>query len=195
MTKVSHTAGGSRSANGLDILRVYSSFAVVVLHVAAQGFYCIQPYWKTALMYNAMGRVAVPLFFMISGAVMIPRNESLAELGKRIFRRILCPYIIWGTIYTLYSRQFSNMLSLMRGIFISPPFFHLPFMFQLLMLYLALPLLRGFWNNPGTSDRKKQYVILVSLLDGGLCEFIPTVMETAVLGFRLSYFPSLNEQI
>ena len=189
MAKGRNTAGESRRANGLDILRVYSAFVVVVLHVAAQGFYCIQPYWKTALMYNALGRVAVPLFFMISGAVMIPRNESLAELGKRIFRRILCPYVIWSAIYTIYSGQFSDIFSLLKGILISPSFFHLPFMFQLLMLYLAFPVLRGFWSNPDTSDRKKQYAILVSLLDGVLCEFIPTVMGRAILGFKLSYFP------
>jgi len=155
MSEMGDSLRKRRGANGLDVLRVYSAFAVVMLHVAAQGFYKIQPYWNTAIVFNAMGRVAVPLFFMISGAVMIPRDESLIEVGKRIFKRILCPYVAWSIIYILYSGYFSNSYVPLSNIFLQAPFFHLPFMIQLLMLYLALPLLRGFWNNPDVSDWKK----------------------------------------
>lgn len=178
-----------RDANGLDLLRVYAAFVVVMLHVAAQGFYVIQPYWKTAVVYNAVGRVAVPLFFMISGAVMLPREESLRETGRRIFRRILCPYVAWSVIYSLYSGSLSDGGIVWSNIFLQAPFFHLPFMFQLLMLYLALPLLRGFWNNPDVNNEKRQYVIGSSLLGGVLCEFIPIVTGKAVLGFQLSCLP------
>lgn len=178
-----------RGANGLDALRVYSAFVVVMLHVAAQGFYTIQPYWNTAIVYNAIGRVAVPLFFMLSGAVMIPRNESLLELGKRIFKRVLCPYIAWSIIYIFRKGYISGSYIPLSSIFLQAPFFHLPFMFQLLMLYLAFPLLQGFWNNPGVNDRKKRYVIGISLLSGVLCEFVPIVIGRTILGFGLSYLP------
>ena len=65
----------------LDLLRVISTVMVVILHVAAQGFYVFYPYWGVALLYNAFGRVAVPVLFMISGVCLIPKDEPMGGSG------------------------------------------------------------------------------------------------------------------
>ena len=65
--------------NYFDLLRVISSFAVVVIHVTSAAMNTTevssQTYMANALL-NSIMRWAVPVFFMISGALFLdPKRE------------------------------------------------------------------------------------------------------------------------
>lgn len=47
---------------------------------------------------NMLGWVGVPLFFMISGALLLNREYTLKDFFKRRFTRILYPFIFWMII-------------------------------------------------------------------------------------------------
>ena len=176
----------------LDLLRVISTVMVVILHVAAQGFYVFYPYWGVALLYNAFGRVAVPVLFMISGVCLIPKDEPMGKWLVRLLRRALIPYVCWSAIYIVYNMR-TNSLGMgteaFAGIFAQAPYFHLGFMLQYITFQLALPLLRGFWNNERISAAAKRYVILASLGYGCLAECLQPLLGRAVIGFPFSCLP------
>ncbi len=52
-----------------DYLRVFATFAVIVIHVSAQNWYITdvnEIYWQTYNFYESIVRWAVPVFVMIS---------------------------------------------------------------------------------------------------------------------------------
>lgn len=56
----------------LDYLKVFATFAVIILHVVAQNWYITDVNsfgWKTLNVYSSMVRWAVPVFVMISGSL------------------------------------------------------------------------------------------------------------------------------
>ena len=62
-----------------DILRVFASFAIVLLHVSASYWSVVDVNSKEFLVmtvYNSMTRFAVPVFFMLSGLFLVSRSEE-----------------------------------------------------------------------------------------------------------------------
>ena len=91
----------------VDILRILAIFLVVFNHTAERGYtlfanstdsFLYFPY----MMFSVFCKIAVPIFFMISGALLLPKDESLKQLfTKRIFRMaivlllISVPFYFW----------------------------------------------------------------------------------------------------
>ena len=92
----------------LDVLRTGAAVLVVLLHCSGS----LRPlaefgpeWWGTALL-QAFTRSAVPLFVMISGALLIgPETENLAAFYRRRASRILVPLIFWMLFYQLISTR------------------------------------------------------------------------------------------
>lgn len=179
--KQNPTASGKYYDPAMGLIRVIAAFFVVLLHVGAQGAYdIVGAHWLTAIAYDSFTRICVPLFFMLSGALMIPRMEPGIVLFRSIVKRLLLPYIAWSVIYMLYNHLTGVPVVPLWKIFTTPAYFHLTFMLQLLAVYLSFPLLRGFWNNPQISRGMKRYVIGAALLSGVFCEFLPQLIGTVV---------------
>lgn len=92
----------------LDVVRFIAMFTVVACH-------CTDPfnfYPGTApdiewiklwgAIYGALLRPCVPLFVMITGALLLPvRGEASVFYKKRILR-VLWPFLIWSVVYNLF---------------------------------------------------------------------------------------------
>lgn len=80
-----------------DILRIVSIFFVIVIHVTSVGLRLCEtatPTWNVNWLLNSVSRWAVPVFFMVSGALFLdPRRElSIKKLYtyiQRTFRGLL----------------------------------------------------------------------------------------------------------
>lgn len=67
----------------LDIIRIFSCFCVIVLHVSSSYWQdtSIQSIsWHIFNFYDSMTRWTVPVFVMISGALFCGRDVSIKEL-------------------------------------------------------------------------------------------------------------------
>lgn len=69
-----------------DLLRIFASFMVVMLHVSAFYWDKIQPQteqWMALNLFDSAVRSCVPLFFMLSGAFLLAKELPLNKLlGK-----------------------------------------------------------------------------------------------------------------
>ncbi len=133
-----------------DLIRVVAIYLIIVIHVSGQLTTDWQKtpnsQWIIADIYGGIARVAVPLFFMISGYLLLPRSESLNVFYSKRIPKILIPLIVWSLIYlgwycgthanTCTPSLVSNLL-LVKG-----AYFHLWFLYSLLGIYLILPILR-----------------------------------------------------
>ncbi len=150
----------------VDFMRVSAMFLVVVIHVSGQltNVWAQIPtsQWVIANIYGGLARVAVPLFFMISGYLLLPRTETLGSFYSRRIPRIAIPLAAWSLIYlawfcgghpgTCTPGLVQNLL-LVQG-----TYYHLWFLYSLLGIYLVLPLLR-LMVRPDTDRRLLWYFI------------------------------------
>ncbi len=151
----------------VEILKILAVFGVILLHVSAPF---LVPYersmeWWTGNMYDSFSRWCVPLFVMISGALVLPRA---AEFSLRHFlfvriRRIAIPLLVWSAIYFSYrilvkgdDLVFLEFIPMMLS---GPVFYHLWFIYMLIILYLFAPVISAFLNN--TKEKFAWYLVLL----------------------------------
>ncbi len=134
----------------LNNLRVISTIAVIVIHIS---FPITNHYgktseiiWNIGNLYNSISRFCVPIFFMISGALLLKQDYKLSYFLKKRFWRIIPPLIFWSLIYIFcdYFLVGEKSFTLIESIklVIAKIFhisqFHLWFVYTLLGLYLFI---------------------------------------------------------
>src|ERR1700712_776037 len=101
-------AGGKNNYNNLiHNLRLIALFAVIVLHASAPllSRYAEVPMgdWFAANVYNSLVRFAVPVFVMITGALLLYREYELGDFLKRRLTRVIYPFLFWSLVYIAYA--------------------------------------------------------------------------------------------
>jgi surface polysaccharide O-acyltransferase-like enzyme len=132
----------------VDFIRVVSTFLVVLAHAIGWGG---DPRWMQTLYYT-ISRNGVPLFFMISGYLVLSREEGTWTFLKKRAWKILIPFFVWSTIYDVYWNDafaetgltFQAVFRLFIRILRGPRAEHLWFFYALIGLYLFAPVLRLF---------------------------------------------------
>ncbi len=131
----------------VDLVRVIGAFLVVMAHISYKGggSSLISSY------YFVLSRVAVPLFFMASGYLLLRKEESYGDFFRKRALKVFVPFLIWSVIYLLWKGEGFNqpfsmkivasyILKIVRG----PRENHLWFFYALIGLYLFTPILRVF---------------------------------------------------
>lgn len=128
-----------------DILRILATFAVVVLHVAAQNWYSQDVHsfaWNAFNIYDSLVRFAVPVFCMVSGALFLDRNIAVKSIYTKYLPRIVGAFLFSSSIYAFW--DFFRHDNSLRGT-ISQVFqghYHLWFLLMIAGLYVAIPVLK-----------------------------------------------------
>lgn len=136
---------------GLDALRIWASFMVVVLHVASQEWYSLEAAnreWRVLNLYDSAVRSCVALFFMMSGALFLGREEPvpLPKLLKNHVGKLLAVYLWWAMLYGLDEvgpsalTSWPGLRTLLASAFLQPKY-HLWFLPAMMGVYLLVPLL------------------------------------------------------
>jgi len=139
----------------VDLVRVVGAFLVVVAHLSYRGGGSV----LISSFYFAVSRIAVPLFFMVSGYLLLRKEESYGDFFRKRALKVLIPFFVWSVIYMLWKREgfdlpfsmklvASYLLKIVRG----PRENHLWFFYALIGLYLFTPILRVFVARASLQD-------------------------------------------
>jgi len=134
----------------VNYLRMIAVFGVVLVHVTADvitEWGAISPAkWWIANLYDSLFRGCVPMFIMISGALLLPKQESIRAFFQKRFNRIFIPFLFWTIMYLVWKKIFYDPgLGLWQALglaFNGGVWFHLWFMYILTGLYLITPIFR-----------------------------------------------------
>lgn len=135
-------------------------FAVVVLHTASPLLFRVKDAsindWLAADVYNALVRFCVPVFVMITGALLLQREYELGDFLKRRFGRLIPPFIFWSLIYIGY-KLYNEEIELSNNIWPNiklvlqqlqtGSYYHLWYVYLLMGLYLFIPVISKFVRN------------------------------------------------
>ena len=160
----------------LDQMRVISCIMVIAIHVCNiynRAFPDLsQIDYSIAAFINSFSRISVPIFFMVSGALMAGREPNIKKSLDRFLKYFIIT-IFWCAFYFLWTKLYLNDTYDFHDILTTPTSKHLWFLYALLSIYLALPLIQTLIRN--LSDKILYYMLIlfaVSIFGGYILEFI-----------------------
>lgn len=134
-----------------DSCRLIAMLGVIVIHVSAPIFYNYKNIglgdFLTANALDSIARVAVPLFAMLSGALLLGRETSGAFRGvaSRIIK-VAVPLAFWSVIHVFWISYWQglplNIPSALAQALNGPVMYHLWFVYMIIGIYIVLPLLQ-----------------------------------------------------
>jgi len=141
-----------------DYLRVLSTLAVIVLHVAVQNWRetDVNGYaWQTFNFFDGISRWAVPIFIMISGVLFLNREVSLKKIFSKYILRMVVAYVFWSFFYMIFEEgtKFEKLNIFLQG------HYHMWFILMIIGLYMLLPIIKPITEN----KRRTVYFIALSL--------------------------------
>ncbi len=156
----------------INNLRVVALFMVIVLHTASpllMGFGNVPvDNWLAADFYNALSRFAVPVFVMISGALLLHREYELGDFLKKRLTRIIWPFLFWSLVYVGYSWYneditftndfWANIHAVLHQLKYGA-YYHLWYVYMLIGLYLIIPVISRFVRN--ATEKEIIYFLIV----------------------------------
>lgn len=156
----------------LDNSRIFAIYAVVFLHVAAEvvvGNDIGSEYWWFGNMYDSIVRWCVPVFVMISGALLLDPNkkEDLLTFYRKRLSKILIPILFWSFFFLCWAflkgvlkGNESTALELLKKLLSDMSHYHMWFLYMISGLYLFTP----FFRKIVAHSAKQELIFLVVVL-------------------------------
>lgn len=183
----------------LDFIRVLAIFLVIFIHVSAidTALHIGTTQWHIAKILNYFAHVSVPLFFMISGALLLnsEKTESLSYTWKKRIPHVVIPFIAWSFLATyfvgLYSHSFDMTgITKMYAVFLYQPVSPtLWFMYPLIGLYILSPVLRTLVKNAST--KILTYLVAIWLVTNSLMPTLSNLLPKDI-SHALDFNPAAN---
>lgn len=165
-------AAPQRMAYG-DPVRILGTVAVVVGHVCDMPLFSshlaapLSGDWWVCNVVDAAMRWAVPIYIMLSGALLLDpnRNEPAGVFYRKRLARLGVPLVFWTAFFTFFSIYYTGWcpgwkeagLNLLKG----QPYSHLHFIYRIAGLYAFTPMIRVFLRH---ADRPLVVGATVALL-------------------------------
>ncbi len=159
----------------IDDIRVVATLAVIVIHVATQSVFTQYNVnnlaWWVGNVYDSFCRFCVPVFVMISGALLLPQGMSLGQFLQKRLNRILLPFLFWSMVYIMFDLvlkvrdEHGSLPNLSSWLFrhlaegAAP---HLWYVYMLAGLYLFIPIIQPWVAN--ASNKAILFFLLIWFL-------------------------------
>ena len=168
----------------IEVLRCIACFFVIVNHTVSTEitYHTFGASWLFLIAYFFLCKTAVPIFIMITGVLLLSKNETYSKTFKRIVRIVIVLFAVAVLYHLSYFGLKDGIIpsikTMVLNVFqdgISNEFWYL---YLYIGILIMIPLLRKMRSNLQESDY--HYLLFISLLVNGL---YPILSE---------YFPALN---
>ena len=151
----------------LDNIRILATFAVILLHVSAGvvvHYNVGTEYWWVGNLYDSSVRWCIPIFVMISGALLLDptKQEDFITFYQKRVSRLLIPLVAWSVFFLIWVTFKNPALSsdvLLQRILSGMPYYHMWFLYMIFGLYLFSP----FLQKTIIHSSKKEFLHLISI--------------------------------
>lgn len=158
------------SISYISLVKVIAAFAVVMVHtsmiyVTNNNF---DAKWWTGNILDGISRIGVPLFFMITGAVFLHREEAARDFYKKRAKRLLPALVIWSLVYYIFIHVIRNENAFQIKEFLvklvtDDHYYHLWNLYAFILIYLFVPILQKC-----VKLIPNGYIVFYAIMSGGL---------------------------
>lgn len=133
----------------ISLIRAIACLLVITIHVSSANFPQFSDRWASSVVFDSISRCSVPLFFMVSGAMLLDREETLLTFYRKRLLRILPPIIFWSMSYLWWLETFNSFHSegWIRAILRGPVIYHFWYFYTIIGIYFIVPVLRKFFKH------------------------------------------------
>ncbi len=160
-----------------DFLRSISILFVVIIHNFHFTSYNMLDSFFNVLIFSIL-KTSVPIFIMLSGALLLQKNESWCTFYNKRIKKVFLPWIIWTSIFVVINKLLNirdfHSISEFKNVVFSTLFTELWFIPMIIGIYLITPL----WKTIAKKKNKTliQYILLLWFI---FCSFIPFIHESS----------------
>ena len=149
----------SAKLNHIIFLRVIATIFVLLIHASTGFLNHVDTKafdWNYANWINAATRCSVPMFVIISGTLLIPKEEDTWTFYKKRLPKLLYPFCFWTVVYLIYyfyrytnfqTLSTEKIFSISMDKILHGASAHLWYFYMIIGLYLAIPFLRKILIN------------------------------------------------
>lgn len=142
----------------IDNVRVIAIIFVVLLHVSSYGVVNFDVHlndWMIANIFDSISRWSVPVFFIISGFLLLDltKKDTIVQFYKKRVFKVIIPLLIWTIFFIFFQfirlkykgiTSFNFYDNVLYPLYLGEPYYHLWFIYAILVLYLITPFLKYF---------------------------------------------------
>ena len=159
----------------IDILKFIAIFGVIFIHLCGFVGHSEVLHFKIAG-FSEIFRFAVPIFLMITGALLLNRDISINSFLKKRFSRIVYPYLFWIILAIITFLYVSGTLIQDYPRVILDQFFNLSwnwYFWMMIGVYLAIPVINEFVINKKLEGCKYFIALmLIASVSYSVCHFL-----------------------
>lgn len=148
----------------IEILRAMSCILVLVIHVSnyyCRGFGLIsEGEFVISVIIDTFARLSVPCFFMVSGYLLLGREETLAHHNARV-KKFFIILIFWNLVYFFHNVFYMGTSENLLKLAYEPMEAHLWYLYAMIPIYLVLPFLQIMFR--GMNARLDRAFMLLAL--------------------------------
>lgn len=182
----------------LDLIRIGAFFGVVLLHTAipyttANHLFGHFSWWSVSII-NAFVRAAVPLFFMLSGCLLLGREETVITFYRQRIPRLLLVLTVWHSIYFFADvikgvsvLSFHNWISQLLN---NGSRYHLWYLYTIVGIYLLLPFLAKLCK--ACSLQEIAILFLIAIFPGAIRPLLNYTLPVYIYLFDVLLEPYLG---
>ena len=138
----------------IDYMRIFAMICVVFMHAASNALrmYLLSDNWMALSAVTSLAFCAVPLFFMISGQLLLG-SEKTGQIGyvlKRRIPKLVVPLVVYSAIAAIWLSYLrtatvtaGEWFQILKSGLTEPVMIHFWFMYTLIGMTLISPLLYG----------------------------------------------------
>ena len=175
----------------IDILKIMACFFVIVnhcLHVMLNYGVNNKILVFIYFFMFSICKIAVPLFIMCTGYLLLNKKMSYKQVMIRI-TRILVPLFVISLIFYMINNDTFNLFIFMKKFIEYPIVEPLWYLYMLIGLYISMPFIQKMLDNFKENDYK--IFILLFLLIPGLLQFVLVYLKINVNEyFTMAIFPA-----
>ena len=150
----------------LDEVRSLAIILVVLGHLI-RSFSHDFASWQICSAVFSLTRIGIPLFFMVSGALLLTRKHDIKLFLEKRFKRVFLPFAFWIIVYMIlgvviwhYELTWKYVYEITFGAHPLCELFW--FIWSLIGVYLLIPVLSSFIREYG--DFGSRYLIIITII-------------------------------
>lgn len=134
--------------NTFSLLRIIATLSVIVVHIATPALKNFESSdnfnWWAGNIYESIFRSGIPLFLMLTGALLLEKANSFEFVRKRI-QRVVLPFTFWTLVFLLAKNRIVEirLIDFVEYLVYGNGFtYHLWYVYLIIFLYIIMPILR-----------------------------------------------------
>ena len=179
----------------IDILRIISTYSIVLLHTISLKWSEVtldSSDFAIMMVYETLVRYAVPMFFMLSGALMLENKEhfSYRKLFSHNILHIVIVYLLWSILISCWDKLIAggSLLTVDFKSAIVNGYWQLWFLLPLIGLYILIPIFQKIVMN----ERVCWYYVVLGFT---FAVFIPFLIQIGQRYYPFSRFNTAMQDI